>query len=586
MTDPLVRQVQDNRFLQMGGEVATTLGATLRATFEQPMAGGLAAQELGLASARAEAFTEEQRVLRRQEQEARWRENDQLQAELLNTTDPVREDEINTRLLELQKEADTQLDGLTRESIDAGRMQEPDALAEQYGELGLTFDRPMSTREAELLAQGKREEIIRNAIIQSGPKGVAPTVARFGAGLAATAVDPLELASMFIPVVSPGRAAWLTAKLGKVGGRAAVGAIEGLVGSALTEPLYYGLSASQQLDYTMSDALMNIGLGAVLGGGIGAGVGALSRADVDAPRMDFDADRPLQRQAADVSLRQFATGQAVEVQPVQRNIIDVAEYRTDVVGSGFGQIDKVLVAQVEGRPAASLSYSVFEGEPKIDMIEVLPEFRRQGLAGEMLLRLQGEFEGVEIDWGSLTTEGAKLYKATKFDVIPSKYAGEFKRLDAIQSRIGELREKISDGWGLPENRGAVDEFNDIRDEFDLLTDVLDGKPREARVIASGARTSPQRIPADAAAELARHSDDITADPLANVEASIRADTPAPETFVADTLDDMEAMVAELDKAGALDADMKADLDAVKEIEIKSRSYRAATEAASACLVGG
>ena len=98
----------------------------------------------------------------------------------------------------------------------------------------------MTTSEAKLLADNKRAEMIRHAIISKGPSGVLPTVAKFGAGLAAMAVDPLEVASMFIPVVGVGGRAASVARFGKVGGRVLVGATEGFVGSALTEPLYFG----------------------------------------------------------------------------------------------------------------------------------------------------------------------------------------------------------------------------------------------------------------------------------------------------------------------------------------------------------
>ena len=88
-----------------------------------------------------------------------------------------------------------------------------------------------------------------------------------GVGFAAMAVDPLELATAFIPIVGEAR---LVSRFGRVGGRTVAGMMDGLVGAAATEPVYYGLSRQQQLDYTMADALLNIGLGAILGGGIGA----------------------------------------------------------------------------------------------------------------------------------------------------------------------------------------------------------------------------------------------------------------------------------------------------------------------------
>lgn len=77
----------------------------------------------------------------------------------------------------------------------------------------------------------------------------------------AMATDPVEVATMFIPFVGQAGKAASVARFGRIGGRARVGAIEGTAGALLTEPLYYGLSKDQQLDYTMSEALLNVGAG-------------------------------------------------------------------------------------------------------------------------------------------------------------------------------------------------------------------------------------------------------------------------------------------------------------------------------------
>jgi len=178
--------------------------------------------------------------------------------------------------------------GMMRYNPDTGRVERwsptdgfvvPDRLSveelsEKYGDVGLKFDKPLTDEAARMMYETKRAEMMRDSIAASAPGGVVSMGAMFGAGLIATATDPLELASSFIPFVGPAGKAALVARLGGRGGRAAAGAIDGALGNALLEPAMYGLSRQMQLDYSMVDALTNVTFGAILGG-VG---GALARA--------------------------------------------------------------------------------------------------------------------------------------------------------------------------------------------------------------------------------------------------------------------------------------------------------------------
>lgn len=152
----------------------------------------------------------------------------------------------------------------------------PEELTNRYGHLGLTFDGPMSERGARALADTKRAEMVRDDVL-SRTSGIAAMGAQFGAAMLASAIDPLELAATFIPVIGPARHAAILARLGRVGGRATVGVTEGAIGNALIEPFMVGFSRQLQLDYTMTDSLRNVAAGAALGGFGGAALGAVSR---------------------------------------------------------------------------------------------------------------------------------------------------------------------------------------------------------------------------------------------------------------------------------------------------------------------
>lgn len=211
------------------------LGPGLQQLASERATGGLLARQFEMGAATFSAISEEQREAFGQAERARYAKQLELEQSLNYETDQVRIEQLSSELNSIIEQRQTQRDEIFREAIDAGKLLEPQAVKEKYG---IESDRLMSPREAELIVQGKREQEIRDAIVDAGPRGVVPGLLRFGASMTATATDPVELATMFIPVVGPARSAAMVAKFGRVGGRAAVGAIEGGVGSLLTEPLY------------------------------------------------------------------------------------------------------------------------------------------------------------------------------------------------------------------------------------------------------------------------------------------------------------------------------------------------------------
>jgi hypothetical protein len=150
--------------------------------------------------------------------------------------------------------------------LQLSEMLAPDVLNEKYGHLGLSFKEPTRSRVAEILAEQKLEEKIRDDVIARGPRGFVPTIAGLGVSLLSSAIDPINLASAFVPVVGEARYAAMVARTGKTVARLAKGTAEGFVGGILVEPGTAIMSKRQQLDYTMGDAILNVTLGTVLGG--------------------------------------------------------------------------------------------------------------------------------------------------------------------------------------------------------------------------------------------------------------------------------------------------------------------------------
>lgn len=125
-----------------------------------------------------------------------------------------------------------------------------------------------------ILLERKRAERERQVVLQNAPSSTVPI--QIAAGFAASAIDPINIASAFIPVVGEARyAAALgraTTTAGRFAARARLGAVEGAVGAAVVEPLVLYASAQDQSDYDLTDSLTNIAFGGVLGGGLhGAG---------------------------------------------------------------------------------------------------------------------------------------------------------------------------------------------------------------------------------------------------------------------------------------------------------------------------
>jgi len=130
---------------------------------------------------------------------------------------------------------------------------------------------------ANLLAERKdRRDSIKFTLNRS-QGGFGLGALQFGTALAGSFLDPLNVASAFIPVVGQARMATMMARFGKTGGRFVAGAIDGAVGATLLEPLVVGQAyLEQDTDYGLMDSFLNVTIGGVLGGGLHVGFGKIS----------------------------------------------------------------------------------------------------------------------------------------------------------------------------------------------------------------------------------------------------------------------------------------------------------------------
>lgn len=150
-----------------------------------------------------------------------------------------------------------------------------DDLNKKYSNLGLLFEQDEKQSTVDLLVKYKKDEIERNERLQRGQTGVVAGTLKFATGLGVSMVDPINIASAFVPIVGEARFASLVAKQGFTTARLAKGAVEGGVGAALVEPIVYGVAQAEQSDYGLMDSFLNVTFGTIIGGGLHVGIGAL-----------------------------------------------------------------------------------------------------------------------------------------------------------------------------------------------------------------------------------------------------------------------------------------------------------------------
>lgn len=123
------------------------------------------------------------------------------------------------------------------------------------------------------IIERQRKAQIASEVMSRTEYSWSGTPVRGLAALATNIIDPVNIASAFIPVVGEAKVASILSRsaagsLARAGARVGIGAAEGAVGAALVEPLIYAGRTQLQDDYHMSDSLLNIAFGGALGGGL------------------------------------------------------------------------------------------------------------------------------------------------------------------------------------------------------------------------------------------------------------------------------------------------------------------------------
>jgi len=270
-------------YYALGSSVRVGLGTQIAAAFDPMPTTGLAVDNVTLLNMKYNELPEDQRAivdsqvapLRSRQQEILDQQESYARRRLIMPSEEAQE--LRTEYLSLQSEIQNAFQSAINTQIELGNLKTPEELNEEYKDFGYNFQEPMGQERVNFIIDNIKERRLREALVQQGPSGIVPTVLTFGATLGSYIADPLELAAAFVPTVGPARYAAYIRRLGKYRGRALISAREGLVGAALTEPVYRSLAQTHQIDVSMTDSLFNIGIGGAFGAGFGLLRGRLSK---------------------------------------------------------------------------------------------------------------------------------------------------------------------------------------------------------------------------------------------------------------------------------------------------------------------
>jgi hypothetical protein len=179
--------------------------------------------------------------------------------------------------------------------------------------------------KASMLAERYDDREARKLTLSRTRGGFGLAAGQFGTALVASALDPINIASAFIPTMAAARfakTATMATKLGKAG-TFRRGATEGAIGAVAVEPIVYGAARYEQNnDYTVTDSLMNVVFGTTLGGGLHYGAAKVGDA---LKRAGHKQRVALARTAIaqTVEGKQVDTNLAIKADPVMRNDPDI-----------------------------------------------------------------------------------------------------------------------------------------------------------------------------------------------------------------------------------------------------------------------
>ena len=340
--------------------------------------------------------------------------------------------------------------------ISANEANEKYAVTPPSGFKPLKFDNPVPESVAKSMYEAKLDEVARNDAAQRAPAGFGNSVIRGGLNLFAGLLDPVNVAAAFVPGLGEASVARTLGLEGieSLGARTVVrgiaGASQGIAGQIPLSALRYGLSQEDQSDYSALDAMSDIAMGGLIGGGLHTmlgGVGDFMGERFHAsPQARIVDDDPATRDAAlRTSVAAVAEDRPVDVS----SLIDLGgaqAEQTRLLGSLRDEAaglryDIQQVPGVAPDPVTAERLSAIEDE-LTDPSGTLPQNRRSDLMQEHAMLTEG----------SAPTDQDTLEVARS----ASQREGLQAALDRTNARIADLQDTIRTSDAARRAQGAPD----------------------------------------------------------------------------------------------------------------------------------
>ncbi len=156
-----------------------------------------------------------------------------------------------------------------RAEAENNEMLSPEQANSEYGQYGVHFENPIKRQEAEVIAAQKIKEMGARERLSRTEGTFMSGASSFMGSFVGSLADPINIATMFIPVSKVIPALKGLEATGFLG-RTLVRGADGIIMNALVEPLPLYASSIDQRDYTMADSLFNLAAGGVFNAGLGA----------------------------------------------------------------------------------------------------------------------------------------------------------------------------------------------------------------------------------------------------------------------------------------------------------------------------
>lgn len=250
----------------------------------------------------------------------------------------------------------------------------------KYAPPGTTItDKPVDEDLAKVLGEQKRQQIERNSVLARYQANTSwPT--QLGMGLAATLLDPINLATTFIPGVGEES---ILARLGleSIGAKLVARGVSGFTAGAASQApvvaLKYGFSQEEHDDYTLMSAFLDMATAGSLNAAFHAGFGAIGDAlkphDVRASNPVVDAAPNTRYAATSAGVSQMLDGRELNVAPIfdEASTANAAALRPRLLGSAAeyggerGALRDYLNEGTQAEYQARLDAEVREANPEL-----------------------------------------------------------------------------------------------------------------------------------------------------------------------------------------------------------------------------